>query len=91
MALFQERKDGIKAEAYVISIDDKESKGIYWVSLFIETYDENGVETIENNNGIMNHNEKRIEEGYHSDHRKHKYKLVDEPKKQPNKMFIHKE
>ena len=29
----------------------------------------------------MSRNEKRIEEGYHSDHRKHKYKLADEQKK----------
>ena len=32
MAFFQEIKDG----AYVINIDDKNSKGIHWVSLFID-------------------------------------------------------
>ena len=46
---------------------------------------------------------KKIEEGfdhkklrlttakYLSDHGKHRYELVDEPNKQPNRIFIHKE
>ena len=45
-------------------------------------------------------NEKHIKEGldqknlgeitikYHSDHRKHKYEIIDETKKQPNRIFI---
>ena len=45
-------------------------------------------------------NEKHIKEGldqknlgeitikYHSDHRKHKYEIINEPKKQPNRIFI---
>ena len=28
---------------------------------------------------------------YFSDHTKHRYKLVDEPKNQPNRIFVHKE
>ena len=56
-------------------------------------YEKIEIETILDNDGILWLNKKHIEEGldcknlreiktkYHSDHRKHKYKLVEEPKK----------
>ena len=67
-------------------------------------YKRNGIETIVDSDGILWLNEKRIEEGL--DHkklrvtrvkhppvyRKHRYELVDEPKKkQVNRILIHKE
>ena len=61
----------------------------------------NGIETIVDNNEIFWLNEKHIEKfrlyqknvweimiKYHSDHRKHKYKLVEEQKNLCNKIFI---
>ena len=66
-----------------------------------KTYDRNGIETIVDNYGILWLNENHIEEvldhknlreittKYHSDHRKYRYKLVEEPKKQVNRIFIH--
>ena len=52
-------------------------------------------------NGIKWFNKKHIEDRldhanspvltrkYHLDYRKHRYELVDEPKKQPNRFFLH--
>ena len=60
----------------------------------------NGVETIVNKDGIFWVNEKHVEEGldhknlpattlkHLSHHRKHRYELVNEPKKQSNRTFI---
>ena len=57
-----------------------------------KTYESNSIETIVDNDGILQLNEKHIEEGldhknlreitvkYHSDHRKQRYELVGEPK-----------
>ena len=56
-----------------------------------KAYERNCVETI-NNDGMLWLNDKNIEEGLHhknlweittkySDHRKHKYEIVDQPKK----------
>ena len=68
-----------------------------------KTHERNGVETIVDSDGILQLNKKDIEEGlvnknlqvtllkYLSDHRKHRYLRVDEPKKQPNRIFICKE
>ena len=65
-----------------------------------EKHVENGVETKKDNYEILWLNEKHIKEGldqknlgeitikYHSDHRKHKYEIIDETKKQPNRIFI---
>ena len=65
-------------------------------------YDRNDIETIADNDGILQLNEKHIEKGlgpkelrkitikYHSDHPKHRYELVEEPKKQVNRIFIDK-
>ena len=47
-----------------------------------------GIETILGNDGILQLNKKHIEEGL--DHRKHKYELVEEPKKQYNRISIYK-
>ena len=59
-----------------------------------------GIETMVDNDGTLWLNEKHIEEGldhknvqeitikYHSDHRKHRYELVDKPKKQYNRILI---
>ena len=67
-----------------------------------KTYEINGIETIIGNDGILWLNEKHIEEGlnhnnlreitikYHSDHRKHRCELVEEPKKRCNRIFINK-
>ena len=61
--------------------------------------EKNGIETIVDSDGILRLNEKHIEEGnllvtivnYPSAYRKHRYELVDEPKKEPNKIFKHNE
>ena len=70
------------------------------VDISRKTYERNDIETIVDNDGILWLNEKHIEEGldhknfreiirkYHSDHRKHRYELVKEPKKQCNRIFI---
>ena len=72
------------------------------VDISRKTYERNGIKTIADNDGILWLNEKHIEEGldhknlqeitikYHSDHRKHRYELVEEPKKQANRTFIDK-
>ena len=64
-------------------------------------YERNGIETIVDNDGISRLNEKHIEEGldhknlretttkYNSNYRKHIHELVEEPKKQVNRIFIH--
>ena len=61
------------------------------------------MEVIVENNGILWSNKKNIEEGLghmnlpvitrkcNSDCRKHRYQLVDNPKTQPNKIFLHKD
>ena len=61
----------------------------------------NGIETIVDNDEIFWLNEKHIEQGrgyknlqeisikYQTDHRKHRYELADEPKRQSNRVFIH--
>ena len=58
-----------------------------------ETYERNGIQTIVDNDGILYLNDKHIEERldhknaheiaskYHLDHRKHRFELVDKPKK----------
>ena len=73
------------------------------VDISRKRYGRNGVKTIVDSDGILSLNEKKIEEGfdhkklrlttakYLSDHGKHRYELVDEPNKQPNRIFIHKE
>ena len=70
------------------------------VDISRKTYERNNIETIIDNYGILCFNEKHIEEGldyknlqeiairYYSDHRKHRYELVGEPKKQANRIFI---
>ena len=70
------------------------------VDITRKTYERNGIETIVDNDGVIWLNEKHREEGldhknlqeittkYHSDHRKHRYELVEEPKKQCNRIFI---
>ena len=57
-----------------------------------KTYERNGIKTVVYNDGILWLNEKHIKEGlnhknvreitikYRSDHRKHGYELIDEPK-----------
>ena len=59
----------------------------------------NGIEIIGDNNGILWLNEKHVEERlnlknspeittkYHSDHKKHRCELAEEPKKQCNRIF----
>ena len=71
------------------------------VDLSIKAFIRNGVETKVDMNGILWFNEKHTEEGldhknlqvaivkYPSGYRKHGYELVDEPKKQLNRIFIH--
>ena len=68
-----------------------------------KTHERNIVETIVDSDGILQVNENHMEEGldhknlklnpvkYLSGYRKHRYELVDEPKKQPNRIFIRKE
>ena len=70
------------------------------VDISRKTYERNGIETIVDNNGILWLNEKHVDEGldhknlrditikYHSDHGKQRYELVEEPKKQVNRIFI---
>ena len=70
------------------------------VDLSRRTYKRNDIEKIVDNDGILWLNEKHIEEGvdnenlrkvtvnYHSDHRKHRGKLTDQPKKKCNRKFI---
>ena len=67
-----------------------------------EAYEQNVAETIVDSDGILWLNEKHMEQGldhkniratavkYPSGHRKNRYELLDEPKKQPNRIFIHK-
>ena len=61
-------------------------------------YERNDVETIVDNDEVLWLNEKHIKEGfdhknlqeittkYHSDHRKHRYELVEEPKNNGTKI-----
>ena len=67
-----------------------------------ETYERNVVEPIVDSDGIFWLNENHIEGldqknlqvttvKYPSGHRKHRYELGDELKKQPNIIFIHKQ
>ena len=67
-----------------------------------ETHERNGIEMIVDNDRILWLNEKHIEQGldhkhlreitikYHSNHRKHRYEVVTESKKQCNRIFIDK-
>ena len=69
------------------------------VDISRKTYGRNVIETIVDNDRILWSNEKHIDEGldhkilqqittkYHPDHRKHRYGLVKEPKKQSNKYL----
>ena len=64
------------------------------------TYERNDIETIVDNNGTLWLNEKHTEEGvdhkqlreitikYHSNHRKHRYELAEQPRKQCNTIFM---
>ena len=70
------------------------------VDISRKRYERNGVETIVDIDRILRLNEIHIEEGldhkklqeitikYHSNHRKHRYKQVEQPKKQCNRIFI---
>ena len=70
------------------------------VDISRKTYERNGKETIVHNDEILWLNEKHIEEGldyknlqeittkYNSNHRKHRHKLVEEPTKQVNRIFV---
>ena len=72
------------------------------VDISRKTYERNGIKTILDNDGIFWLNEKDTEEGldhnnlqeitikYHSNHRKDRYELVGEPKKQCNRILIDK-
>ena len=72
------------------------------VAIGRKTYERTGVETIVHDDGILLLNEKHKEEGldhktlrnvttkYNSNHKKHRYELVDEPKRQFNRIFIDK-
>ena len=58
-----------------------------------KTFERNSIETIVDHDGLeeegLDHkNLRKITIKYHSDHRKHRYELVDEPKKQDNRIFI---
>ena len=65
-----------------------------------KTCERNGIETIVDNDGILLLNEKHIEErldhkdlqeitiGYNSNYRKLRYELVEEPKKEVNRIFV---
>ena len=71
------------------------------VHMYRETYEKNIIEAIEDNYGILCLNRIHAEEGlyhknlreittkYHSDHRKYRYELVNEPIK-CNRVFINK-
>ena len=70
------------------------------VDISRKTYEENGVETIVDSDGILWLNKKHIEEGldhknfreitvkYPSEHRKHRYELDNKSRKQCNRIFI---
>ena len=72
------------------------------VDISRKTYERNTVEGIVDSDRILCWNEKHIEQEcdhknlqeitikYHSNQRKHRYKLADEIKKQPNKILIDK-
>ena len=65
-----------------------------------ETYENNGIEVIIDNNDTLWLSERHIEKKldhknlraitikYCSDYRKHRFELVEEPKKQPNRIFF---
>ena len=73
------------------------------VGIIRMTYERNYVETMVDSDGILWLNEKHIEEGldyknlqmvtvkYLSDPRKQRYELENEPKRQRNRIFMHKE
>ena len=70
------------------------------VDISREMLERNGIGKIVDNDEVLWLNEKLLEEGldyknlreitikYHSDHRKHRYELVEEPKKKVNRTFI---
>ena len=65
-----------------------------------KTHERNGIESIAENDEILQLNEKYIEEGlnhkhlreittkYHPGHKKHRYGLVGKPKKEWNRTFV---
>ena len=76
---------------------------ISMVDISRETYERNGIETIVDNDGILWLNEKYIEEEleehknlreitikYNSDHRKRRYEIVNEPKKNAIEFLLRK-
>ena len=70
------------------------------VDISRKMYERNGNKTVVDNDGVLCINEKHMQEGldhkslqeitakYNSNHRTHRYELVEEPKKQVDKMFI---
>ena len=68
------------------------------VDISRKTYERNGIETIVDNDRILWLNGKHIQEGldhknlrevttkYNSNHRKHRYELLEEPKKQVKRI-----
>ena len=70
------------------------------VDISREMLERNGIGKMVDNDEVLWLNEKLLEEGldyknlreitikYHSDHRKHRYELVEEPKKKVNRTFI---
>ena len=70
------------------------------VNITKETYENNGIETIVDSMGNLWRNEKHIEEElghknlpaitnkYDPVYKKHRYKLVNDPEKQPNRRFL---
>ena len=69
------------------------------INISRKTYERNGIETIKDNNGTLRLNEKHIEEGldkkkireiktkYNSNQGKHRYELVEKPKKCQEKFY----
>ena len=63
------------------------------VNISRKTYERNNIAATVDNDGILWLNEKHIEDitrKYHSNDRKHRYDLVNKPKKQCNRIFIDK-
>ena len=73
------------------------------VDISRKTYERNGVETTVDNYELLWLNEKHKEEGLDHeklwvttvnnllDHKKHRYELLNEPVKQPHRLFVDKE
>ena len=70
------------------------------VDISRKTYEKNSTEKMVDNGGILWLNEKHIKEGLdhknlgkittkcNSNHRKHRYELIEEPAKQCNRIFL---